>query len=759
LKTFSFDHLLQIPPALRATFLQELTKVADNPTNPLRINSLLSLAYCRSLGFSVGDDVSRDFALEAARLGSLIGKRITLLWSVTQRIQPPIDNLEESEWILDVLLDVMPSKNSFKQKILGTFPDVALIGNQLLRAFEEEMCRTKVVGKTFKTKRNVANGEELFSAAISGNVLRLRSLLSDQHTARLNKRLHGYNLLHAASEYGQLAVLRLLAQEYRMDPDELTEDGVSAITLAVRANEQNAVQALLALKADYKSMLSIRTLRYLANYAGSRPIRELHMLAVLPTKYPEILKPFSLQAYLDGDLSILPETETDDDEPDLPPIFAAILGDNTSSLWTLLELGCSRDIHTTFSSGCLAPIHVAANLRPLHLALLLHYGAFPDLRTKDKNQWTALHLACNARTIPRYKHPRVQVEDLLPDDSPLCGLLGLQPEEYFETKLCMIMILVKYGAAVNAQDWVGSTAVSHCMSPEGNLALARYLVDECGANIHIKDFRGLSCLHRAVMDRVEPEYVEFCIEKGLCVNEKDINGFTPLMIAAALGKADISRTLVILGADLLASDSRGSTCFESALLNEHYEVFDYLFQVAERRGTISAVVAIEDELHQTLLHKIIRKGGDLIESFMQCIPKETIVAALKKPDIMGFTLLHHATLAGNLEAIDFILQHCSDADAKGWKQLTPLHIAYASGNKQIVQIMECNGSSDQKATDLEGRTPSDYGKLAGVNPNFFAEIVASYWEDSKRMLSLPKIDETTIVNENRRKGQPIEGWF
>ncbi len=171
------------------------------------------------------------------------------------------------------------------------------------------------------------------------------------------------------------------------------------------------------------------------------------------------------------------------------------------------------------------------------------------------------------------------------------------------------------------------------------------------------------------------------------------------------------------------------------------------------------MVAIEDELHQTLLHKMIQKEEDLIEVFMRRIPKETIAKALEKPDIVGFTLLHHAILAGNLEAVDFLLQHHADADAKGWKQLTPLHIAHASRNKQIVQKLECSGSRDQKATDLGGRTPSQYGELAGVDDKFFAKIVASYWEDSKRAASLSKIDETAIVNENRRKGQPSEGWL
>jgi ankyrin repeat protein len=763
-KALDFDHVVQIPPALRVKFLQELTKKANDPTDPLCVSSLLSLAYCRSLGFTVGDDVSRDFSLEAARLGSIIGKHITLLWSVMQRTPPPIDNREESEWMLDALLTRMSSKNDFKQRVLDAFPDVTLIGNQLLRVFEQEMCRTRVIGKTFKVEGGEADIRDMFSAAISGQAVRLRSLLSnqhkDQHKDILNMRLHGFNLLHAASEYGQVIVLRLLIQEFGMDPNELNDDGVSAVALAMRADERNAWSALLALKADYKSMLSIRTLRYLANYTASLPIREIYNLASLPNKYPGILEPFPLQAYLDGDLAVLPDTEKDDDEPDLPPIFAAILGDNMSSLWTLLELGCSRDIHTKFSSGCLAPIHVAANLRPLHLALLLHYGALPDLRTKDSNQWTALHLACNARTIPKYQHPRVQTQDLLPEDSPLCGLLGLQPEDYLEAKLCMIRLLVKvYGADVNAQDWVGSTAISHCMSPQGDLTVARYLVEECDADIHIKDFRGLSCIHRAVINRAEPEYLKFCIEMGLSINEKDINGLTPLMMAAVTAKVDISRTLVNLGADLLATNMKGWTCFDLAILGGHLEVFGNLFQVAEELGILSAVVAIEDEARQTLLHKITQKGEDLTKVFIRRIPKEAIALALEKPDIVGFTLLHHAVLAGNLDAAEFLLQHRSDTDAKGYKQLTPLHIAYATGNKKIIQLLECSGGIDQKATDLEGRTPVDYERLAAADNKFFNKIVASYSEDSKQRVGLPRIDEAAIVEENRRKGQPSGGWL
>src|SRR5438034_11231953 len=122
MKSFDFDHMMQIPPALRLSFLQELTKKASDPTDPLRLDSLLSLAYCKSLGFTVGDDVSRDFTLEAARLGSITGKLVTLFWSVMNRTAPPIDNREESEWMLDILLGGMLSKNDFKKRVLDAFP-------------------------------------------------------------------------------------------------------------------------------------------------------------------------------------------------------------------------------------------------------------------------------------------------------------------------------------------------------------------------------------------------------------------------------------------------------------------------------------------------------------------------------------------------------------------------------------------------------------------------------------------------------------
>jgi len=78
----------------------------------------------------------------------------------------------------------------------------------------------------------------------------------------------------------------------------------------------------------------------------------------------------------------------------------------------------------------------------------------------------------------------------------------------------------------------------------------------------------------------------------------------------------------------------------------------------------------------------------------------------------------------------------------------------------MTRILECSsGGIEQRSTDLEGRTPADYGKLAATNDKVFDEIVASYWEDAELRVGAPKIDVDAIADENRRKGQPSGGWL
>lgn len=145
-------------------------------------------------------------------------------------------------------------------------------------------------------------------------------------------------------------------------------------------------------------------------------------------------------------------------------------------------------------------------------------------------------------------------------------MLGIQLADYTDAKIFGVRLLVcGYGATVNGQDWVGRTALAHCMSDESLMPIASLFVDDCGADIHIKDFRGLSCLHRAVLDQSGIELLEFCIERGVGVDDLDFNGLTPLMMAVVARKIHFVRVLVEKGADLLTTQKRGWTGQESRM--------------------------------------------------------------------------------------------------------------------------------------------------------------------------------------------------
>jgi hypothetical protein len=197
-----------------------------------------------------------------------------------------------------------------------------------------------------------------------------------------------------------------------MSLDTLTSDGVPATVLAIRAHDLDTLSALLALGANHERVLGAHTLRYIANYGGPRALRHISYFITLWMSVADGRTDFPLKTYLDSGYSVYKE-EIPEDEPEFPPIFASILGDNLGTLWSLLDMGCSTSLTAEFGSGFLAPIHVAANLRPLHLALLLHYDADPNLRTEDENLWTALHIACVAHSIPQYLFPQAKMASLL----------------------------------------------------------------------------------------------------------------------------------------------------------------------------------------------------------------------------------------------------------------------------------------------------------------------------------------------------------
>ena len=76
--------------------------------------------------------------------------------------------------------------------------------------------------------------------------------------------------------------------------------------------------------------------------------------------------------------------------------------------------------------------------------------------------------------------------------------------------------------------------------------ITNYLLDE-GADPSLKGQYGRNLLHRA-SEGGNVAIIETVLSRGFDINSKDNNGFTPLMIAAAVGEAEAVKYLVSRGA-------------------------------------------------------------------------------------------------------------------------------------------------------------------------------------------------------------------
>jgi len=105
----------------------------------------------------------------------------------------------------------------------------------------------------------------------------------------------------------------------------------------------------------------------------------------------------------------------------------------------------------------------------------------------------------------------------------------------------------------------------------GHAAVAEYLLD-AGAEIDAKDSTGRTALMYAASGPFV-ETVGLFLKRGAEVNvQGTLEGFTPLMTAAAEGLADVVRLLLGAGADRDIKDVDGDTALSFARQNGHAEV-------------------------------------------------------------------------------------------------------------------------------------------------------------------------------------------
>ncbi|PHM08954.1 ankyrin repeat domain-containing protein [Nostoc sp. 'Peltigera malacea cyanobiont' DB3992] len=182
-----------------------------------------------------------------------------------------------------------------------------------------------------------------------------------------------------------------------------------------------------------------------------------------------------------------------------------------------------------------------------------------------------------------------------------------------------------------------------------NSNIVKLLLDH-GANLNGNiEFKDVSPLHRASAIGCQ-DICKVLIDRGADVNTKGKYGKSPLYFASQFGHKDVVEFLLDCGADVNALDFKKSSSLFVAAQNHHLEVVKSLLS----RG--AQVNVTDDEGWTPLLRAFQKSGGD--------------------------------------EIIKILINHSANVNVRGCGGESPLHIAVAQGNKNIVEFLLAHGARE-----------------------------------------------------------------
>lgn len=216
-------------------------------------------------------------------------------------------------------------------------------------------------------------------------------------------------------------------------------------------------------------------------------------------------------------------------------------------------------------------------------------------------------------------------------------------------------------------------------------------------------------------------------------DSKEIQGVTPLFLAARSGHAALVEVLLEHGAvdDILKAGSKGDTALHAAALSGDVGVMKLLLTALAGAPRGSSAVDEKGYNNRTPLHYAAGGGQpDMVSALLSA------GAHVLAKDKYGATPLHFAAGWGNnIQCMEQLLGsskrrlHVDEVkDNKGW---TPLHYAAANGQLRTIQWLLEQGADIDAADSLHGNAPLH---LAARHPEIISALTsagADIWLENK----------------------------
>lgn len=287
---------------------------------------------------------------------------------------------------------------------------------------------------------------------------------------------------------------------------------------------------------------------------------------------------------------------------------------SSAEVWKrALEAGLPKDYQDSNGSSLLINyLECNSNPNPYVVALLADKTT---VNIKDNNGMTAAHCAAKKENIV-YLQILKEAGALLNEKENIYGITPLMSACSFNPNPEIIDFLIKNGADISERDMMGHDALYIAIG-NSNYRIAKFLIECHKGNIYSKDRDGLNLLMRAIKVNQTP-LIEYFIDLGININDKDNYGYPAIAYAAAFAKyPEVLEFLVKKGADINFKTDKGENLLIlAARNNESVAVIEYLLNKGfskdylTKEGETPVLAAAQNE-NVMIMDKLLEHGANL----------------------------------------------------------------------------------------------------------------------------------------------------
>ncbi|XP_076615494.1 poly [ADP-ribose] polymerase tankyrase-2-like isoform X1 [Chaetodon auriga] len=558
---------------------------------------------------------------------------------------------------------------------------------------------------------------ELFEACRSGDLERVRKLVSAENVNSRDTAGRKSTPLHFAAGFGRRDVVDFLLQN-RANVHARDDGGLISLHNACSFGHADVVSLLLHHGADANARDNwnytplheaaikgkIDVCIVLLQHGAEPTIRNTDGRTALDLAEP------SAKAVLTGEYrkdELLESARSGNEE-------------KLMALLTPLNVNCHA------SDGRKStPLHLAAGYnRVKTVQLLLQHGA--DVHAKDKGDLVPLHNACS------YGH--YEVTELLVKHGACVNAMDLWQftplhEAASKNRVEVCSLLLSYGADPTFLNCHNKSSIDLAPTPQlkerlayefrgHSLLQAAREADVVRVKKHLSletiNFKhphtqetALHCASASAYLK-RKQVCELLLRKGANVNDKTKDLMTPLHLASEKAHNDVIEVLVKHEAKVNAVDHLGQTALHRAARCGHLQTCRLLLSAGCDPLLTSLQGFSPSQLGNESVQEILQAEGVLIGNSevdrqlleasktgdLEIVKKLCTMQNVNCRDVEGrqSTPLHFAAGYNRLAVVQFLLQHGADVHAKDKGGLVPLHNACSYGHYEVAELLVLHGA-------------------------------------------------------------------